>query len=253
MRNVWRGVAVGGVLVGFGVMALGSGKGAARCEHDGALPSASIIELQAAAKALGDREAELSKVRAELEAVTAREDYEEALALGVVDAVKASGLPEHQQRRVAVAIVREARRNGLDPLLVVAVIRVESSFNNYAVSPVGARGLMQVMPATGKWLMEKRGRTLGRTENLFDPELNIELGAFYLADMIRIFGSVDEALVAYNAGPGGAKRILASATARPKFMAGYPARVLGEHRKLQRAADARMTVQAEAPVPDVRG
>ena len=167
--------------------------------------------------------------------------------------MKASGLPERQQRRVAVAIVREAKKNGLDPLLVVAVIRVESSFNNYAVSHVGAMGLMQVMPDTGKWLLDKRGRKLGRAQNLFDPELNIELGAFYLADMIRIFGSVDRALVAYNAGPGGARKILASETVRPKFMAGYPAKVMGEHKKLRRAADARMAVGAEAPVPDGRG
>jgi soluble lytic murein transglycosylase len=257
MRNLWRGVGLCVGLTGFGVMALGAGalRGAPTCED--AAPAQAMVsplELSKLGEALVQKEAEMAQLRAELASLDERALYEEALALGVVDAVKASRLPDRQQRRVAVAIVREARRNGLDPLLVVAVIRVESSFNNYAVSPVGAMGLMQVMPATGKWLAERRGRALGRTTNLFDSELNIELGAWYLAEMIEQFGTVDKALVAYNAGPGGAKKILnARAEVRTRFLAGYPAKVMGEHRKLQKAAEARMAVQAERQEPDRRG
>lgn len=159
--------------------------------------------------------------------------HAEAERLGVVAAVQASQLPERQQRRLAMAIVREARRNGVDPLLVVALIRCESSFNNYAVSRVGAMGLMQVMPDTGSYLADKAGFKLRRRTNLFDSELNVELGTAYLAELISRFGSVEKALVAYNAGPTLARRILARKDRRERFMAGYPARVMREFRRLK--------------------
>ncbi len=177
--------------------------------------------------------------------------YEQALSLGVVEAVKASRLPARQQRRVAVTIVREAQRHELDPMLIIAVIRCESSFNNYAVSHVGAMGLMQVMPATGSYLAEKAGFRLGRSTNLFDAETNIELGTGYLADLIKRFGTLEKALVAYNAGPGLARRILAQREARTKFMAGYPAKVVREFRKLKARQEREFTLrerqQTEVP------
>lgn len=186
-------------------------------------------------KILEARLAKKERELAELRALTASEDalYAEAETIGVVKAVARSGLAEPQQRRVSIAIVREAKKNGLDPLLVVAVIRCESSFNTFATSHVGAMGLMQVMPDTGVYLAEKRGWKLGKTQNLFDPETNIELGAWYLADLIERFGSVEHALVAYNAGPGLAKKILAKKENRKKFIAGYPKKVVGEWKKLQ--------------------
>lgn len=159
--------------------------------------------------------------------------YAEAERLGVAAAVEASGLPHGQQRRLALAIVREASRHKVDPLLVVAVIRCESAFNPYAVSPVGAMGLMQVMPATGSWLAERVGLQLGRRSNLFDLELNVALGTRYLAELLRDFKSVHHALVAYNAGPGMARRILARPHARERFLSGYPAKVVREWRRLQ--------------------
>jgi soluble lytic murein transglycosylase len=161
------------------------------------------------------------------------------------EAVTASRLPARQQRRVAVAIVREAERNNVDPMLVVALIRCESSFNNYAVSHVGAMGLMQVMPDTGIYLADKAGFRLGRSTNLFDAETNIELGTAYLADLIRRFGSIEHALVAYNAGPGLAKKILAKRESRKKFMKGYPSKVVGEFRKLKAQQDRELTLRAQ--------
>ena len=139
------------------------------------------------------------------------------------------------------AIVREARRNGMDPLLVVALIRCESSFNNYAVSNVGAMGLMQVMPDTGSYLADRAGFKLQRHTNLFDSELNVELGTAYLADLIERFGSVERALVAYNAGPGLAKKILAQRDKRERFMAGYPAKVMREFRRLKAQQERELT------------
>ncbi|HEX5745747.1 MAG TPA: lytic transglycosylase domain-containing protein [Archangium sp.] len=198
--------------------------------------SPEVAELRAK---LAAQEAHLARL--EEEAVL----YEEAEALGIVTAVEASRLPERQQRRLAMAIVREARRNKMDPMLVVAVIRCESSFNNYAVSHVGAMGLMQVMPDTGNYLADRAGFKLQRHTNLFDSELNVELGTAYLADLIARFGSPERALVAYNAGPGLAKKILSKKDKRDRFMAGYPAKVMKEFRRLK-AQQAREVSQREA-------
>lgn len=189
----------------------------------------------------GQNSAEMAELRAKLaeqEASLARLEeeaalYAEAETMGVTAAVQASLLPERQQRRLSIAIVREGKRNGVDPLLVVAVIRCESSFNNYATSNVGAMGLMQVMPDTGSYLADKAGFKLQRHTNLFDAETNVELGTAYLADLIERFGSPERALVAYNAGPGLAKKILAKRDVRDRFMQGYPAKVMREFRRLK--------------------
>jgi soluble lytic murein transglycosylase len=202
---------------------------------------------------LAERETELKSALVRLRDYEDEVHYQDAQRLGVAEAVKASRLPERQQRRVAVAIVREAQRNNVDPMLVVALIRCESSFNNYAVSHVGAMGLMQVMPNTGTYLADKAGFRLGRSTNLFDAETNIELGTAYLADLIQRFGNVEKALVAYNAGPGLAKRILAQREARKKFMAGYPAKVVREFRKLKAQQERELTLRTQAPPKGTRG
>lgn len=210
------------------------------------------LEAQTLKTELAAREAEIEALKSRLARHEDEQLYAEAERLGIVAAVRRSKLPAHQQRRLAVAIVREARKNGVDPLLVVAIIRTESAFNNYAVSHVGAMGLMQVMPATGKWLVERRGETLGRTSNLFDSELNVALGTWYIAEMIEQFGTVEKALVAYNAGPGAAKKILARPAIRKRFMAGYPAKVVGEHRKLRAAYERELARRSAAATVEAK-
>lgn len=86
---------------------------------------------------------------------------------------------------------------GVDPRLLAAVAKQESSYNPNAVSAAGAKGLMQLMPATA--------RSLGVSDPL-DPEQAVTGAAKLLRDLLREFGSTELALAAYNAGPGAVKR-----------------------------------------------
>jgi len=99
-------------------------------------------------------------------------------------------------------IVAEARERGVDPYLAAALIRQESMFNPLARSPVGAMGLMQVMPATGQVLARPLGIAKFRADMLHQPELNVHFGMRYLADQLQQYGNrLDLVLAAYNAGP----------------------------------------------------
>jgi soluble lytic murein transglycosylase-like protein len=113
-----------------------------------------------------------------------------------------SGLSEAEIARVAAAIVREAKIHEIDPNLVMAVIHIESRGNAYALSPVGAMGLMQIMPPTGEELAAKLDIPWRGSQTLFDPLLNVRLGIAYLEQLESRYGSMTTALAAYNWGPG---------------------------------------------------
>ena len=96
----------------------------------------------------------------------------------------------------------DARARGLDPALVAAVIREESAFNPRAVSGVGARGLMQVMPSIGRQLAEARRLGPWDPSLLDDPGINLSLGVAHLATFqSQEGGNLERTLAAYNAGP----------------------------------------------------
>lgn len=100
-----------------------------------------------------------------------------------------------------------ARELGLDPYLVAGLIRQESAFVPDIVSPAGAIGLMQVMPATGRQLAAAAGPRDFRTAILETPELNIHLGTHFLDELLRRYdGELTLVLSAYNAGPSRANR-----------------------------------------------
>jgi soluble lytic murein transglycosylase-like protein len=113
-----------------------------------------------------------------------------------VNMVGAVARPALSARPFAAIIESVALEHGIDPALVHAVIQAESNYRPKARSHVGARGLMQVMPATA--------RDLGvmSASQLFDPQQNIEAGVKYLKAMLERFdGDLPTAIAAYNAGP----------------------------------------------------
>ena len=128
-----------------------------------------------------------------------------------------TGLSDREITRLADTIVKEARRHELDPALVLAVIQVESGGYHLAVSPVGALGLMQLLPSTAAELAEKHGHTWRGANSLFDPILNVKLGTAYLSQLSNKYGSMPMALAAYNWGPGRIDRRLRRGGSLPRI------------------------------------
>src|SRR4051812_18730725 len=163
------------------------------------------------------------EARFEIDALAKRGEAATADAPAIAEAVSALGEPARALRlagriierggavpratyRVAYpvlhadALVESARRAGLDPALVAGLIRQESTWNPDAVSPVGARGLMQIMPSVGAQLAAGRGYQLWNPALLFEPDVSLQLGTSHLASSMRSgTDSPARALAAYNA------------------------------------------------------
>ncbi|PIE01829.1 MAG: hypothetical protein CSA81_09980 [Acidobacteria bacterium] len=128
-------------------------------------------------------------------------------------------------------IVDKSHQQGLNPYLVLAVIRVESTFDPCAVSKAGAKGLMQVIPS----------RVLGRDRvnneyafahhKFYDPYENIDIGIGYLGELVNRFGSVESAVTAYNMGPTRLSRRLRQSK-RP-VSSRYTRKVFSQYEKFQ--------------------
>lgn len=126
---------------------------------------------------------------------------------------------------VAKAIVEIAAREKVDPFYVAAIISIESRFANTAVSPVGARGLMQLMPATAEFVAGK-GRLRNQTA-LSDTVTNISLGVRYIRQLeARYRGNKSLALAAYNWGPGNVDRVKKGQASIPGSVKNYAKTVL---------------------------
>lgn len=118
----------------------------------------------------------------------------------ITEAVSRYGI----EQELASEIYDAASEAGIDPKLAYGLVKTESSFQNRAVSHVGARGLTQVMPRTAKWL-----RPGTKAEDLYDRKINLSLGFKYLNQLIDKYdGDVELALTAYNRGPGTVDRVL---------------------------------------------
>lgn len=123
-------------------------------------------------------------------------------AVGKRLSVRCRGLTDAEVAHLARAVVHAAVIHGFSPDLVLAVIEVESNYDPYAVSPVGAMGLMQLLPSTGAEMAHHLRVPWRGPRTLFDPVINVRLGIAYLRQLRDRYGSVGIALAAYNWGPG---------------------------------------------------
>ncbi len=143
--------------------------------------------------------------------------------------VEQNSVPKHFLKmyyplRYEETIRKHAAERGLDPHLVMALIRQESAFNVTARSHVGATGLMQLMPATARELGAKHF-TLFSESRLTNPDVNVKLGTIYLRQVIdSLDGNVELALAGYNGGPNRVKRLRREKPRQPldEFVESFP-------------------------------
>ena len=110
---------------------------------------------------------------------------------------KNNGTELNKKEKIEKIIFEKSKKYGVDPLLIRAIAKNESGFNDKAVSPVGAKGVMQLMDSTASEMGVK---------NPFDPEENIEGGVKYFSFLLNKFGDIKLAVAAYNAGPGNVRK-----------------------------------------------
>ena len=141
-----------------------------------------------------------------------RVDYEKIKIFKIIKTFN-SGLPLPEEKKVSDLIFNLGEKYKINPALILAVIRVESSFNNFSYSNMGAVGLMQIKPVTGLYIIKKY-RIKSKKFNyntrcieylpinyLYNPSLNIKIGARYLLSLLYEFKNLKLALFAYNVGP----------------------------------------------------
>ena len=154
------------------------------------------------------------KSRSELEIaahIASAHQWHDMAILTVARAGKFDALDIRFPNPYPALMLRASNRYQVDPYWVLAVTRRESSFNAKARSPVGARGLMQIMPATGRGISKQLNAPLASTEALYRPALNIRFGTSYLATLSKQMGHhLVLATASYNAGPHRIKRWLPS-------------------------------------------
>lgn len=100
-------------------------------------------------------------------------------------------------------VFMSAKKHHIDPFLVFAIMKAESKFDPNALSRRGAKGLMQIMDTTGAWSATELGILDFTPDQLFEPEVNIEIGCWYIARLFNQYeGHIPTLLAAYNAGTG---------------------------------------------------
>jgi hypothetical protein len=119
-----------------------------------------------------------------------------------------TGLANVTKEELAEVIYEEATRYNHDPKFILALIAIESSFQNWSVSERGAKGLMQIMPYVAESLAQEMGIEWRGDRTLFNPFLNIRMGIYYLSRLILNFDDMGIALTAYNYGPTYVKSLI---------------------------------------------
>ncbi len=151
-------------------------------------------------------------------------------------------LDSFERRLLARTIVVEAAGAQIDPLLILALIEVESSFDPAALSERGAMGLMQLREPTLRRELERAGLEADYPN---DPIANVQAGVRYLRRLLDAFGRQEVALMAYNAGPNRILGYLREGEIPERFF-GYPRRIMAELKRLRRTVADPQVVVADA-------
>jgi soluble lytic murein transglycosylase len=155
-------------------------------------------------KLFRDAQADPTRLVATASALAGSDQASRSIALGKRAIDDIGGTPANYRLYFPVlereTLISSSRENGLDPVLVAALIRQESNFNPLATSPVGARGLMQLMPDVGRSLASAKGIGPWNPDILYEPATNIKLGTAHLSTLMRKYPEVVKSLAAYNAG-----------------------------------------------------
>lgn len=132
-------------------------------------------------------------------------------------------IPRATYQTIVDAIADSSLRYGVAPETILAVIRIESTFDIHAQSEAGAVGLMQLLPSTAEEIARELRMAWAGHETLRDPAANIEMGTYYLTKLLGRFDDLSLALAAYNEGPG---RIAGRTTENARFTTDYARKVL---------------------------
>jgi len=121
-------------------------------------------------------------------------------------------IPPERLLSISKMIYRTSKSHNLDYRLMLAIMKVESNYRHDAVSPKGARGLLQVKPSLAKYIAKDAGVNWGGKKTLDEPEKNIKIGVYFFSMLMRDFESLNLALHAYNMGPTKFKKVLSENT-----------------------------------------
>jgi soluble lytic murein transglycosylase-like protein len=147
----------------------------------------------------------------------------------------APNLPPDIRTKLAQAVLAESDRAGYDPLLILAVVGVESRFRLKVASERGARGLVQLKPSTFAWIAAREPDVGGEDADVADdPVIDVRLAVRYFRWLEHRFRTRDEALMAYNAGPKRIQQYRGRLKDIPDKFKEYPRRVKREHARLMR-------------------
>ena len=144
-------------------------------------------------------------VVAKMEAKAAKTEKHEAIKALLKNDSHSKHLSYAELTDIAELTIKYSEQLNVPTNLILAVMDIESGFHRHAVSPAGAVGIMQIMPATAKEIAKKLNR---KKYNLFSLRDNMQFGTFYLRDMLNRFDEdYSLAIIAYNAGPTTAMKI----------------------------------------------
>ncbi len=150
----------------------------------------------------------------------------------LVQVIKKRGRRGVNPESLALRIIDESKKANFDPLFVAAVIKSESAFDRFAVSSAGARGLMQIMPSTGRFIAGLEGFKSVMKHKLTDPNYNVQLGIAYLKYLEQMYkGNRVLVLTAYNWGPGRVQDAKDGRRKIPAEVMSYALKILKDHQE----------------------